>query len=288
MQSHESVINVKAGESFVCHHWAPEREPRAVIALIHGFGEHTKRYQYLIDFLVEKGIAVQGIDLRGHGRSSGRRGLIRDWSEHRDAVALLLTTVRQRYPTQPLFLFGHSMGGLIALDYVLANGGGGTAHQLAGAIISAPWLAQAQLPTLIQLLARLMLRIAPDAAVDTRLDAAGVSRDPDEVQRYRDDPLNHSTGTARLGAIAERTINTVHARAGAWTLPLLLYHGAADPIIPIAGTERFHAALSADDVTFFTLPNGFHESHNDVDREELFARIDAWVTERLKRGRPAV
>jgi len=260
--------------------WRPDGAARAAILLIHGFGEHGGRYNYLIDHLVPKGYVVHNFDLRGHGRSPGPRGHVDAWDELRDDVrAFVATTVAANAgqpPEIPYFLFGHSLGGLIALNYALQYPEG-----LRGVIASAPLLAQANLSPMLRLAALVLLRVKPDFPIKTALDDRTISRDPAEVQRYRQDPLNHAIGTPRLDQAIRTAIVWTQMHAADLRLPLLLYHGVADLLVPIRGSRTFFDAVSIADKTWIEYAGGFHESHNDLDRAMVFDDLTRWLEAHL-------
>ena len=136
--------------------WLPFEPPRAVLAIVHGIGEHGGRYNHVVDRMVPCDIAVCAMDLRGHGQSPGKRGALERWDQYVEDVSAFLDTVRENYPDQPLFLMGHSMGGLICALYLEENQDG-----LAGAILSSPLLAQANVPGLLKRAVRIVAKVAP-------------------------------------------------------------------------------------------------------------------------------
>lgn len=272
MQHEEGTFKGVGDVSLFWQEWSPDEAPRAALVIIHGFGEHCGRYTYLVDELAPRGFAVYGFDQRGYGRSAGKRGAIKSWGEYRADVAIFLDFVRERQPGPPLFLMGHSMGGLVVGDYVVNDQSG-----LDGVILSAPLLVQPKLSVTLRTASKVLDRIAPQMAVDTGLDAAGISREPAEVKRYVDDPLVHSKGTPRLGAEMNKTIASTQAQSAQLTIPLLLIHGDADPIVPIAGSQQFYRHAGSADKIFKVYPGGYHESINDIHRDQVLADIHAWL-----------
>lgn len=252
--------------------WLPPSSPRGLVVLVHGFGEHSDRYRHLVAALLKGGYAVYGFDHRGHGRSPGKRGHTDRFSDFIEDVQQVVLRSKADYPDLPLFLFGHSVGGLVALQYALLHPQG-----LAGVIASAPLLAKPNISPLVLTVAGLLSRLIPTFALDTRLDPSTISRDPAEVQRYKSDPLVHSKTSARAGAEGMAALEWVQAHAGELRVPLLLYHGAGDRLVPIEGSRSFFANAGSADKTFHELPGAFHESHNDLEREALFQIIVAWL-----------
>lgn len=256
--------------------WQADSAPKAVIALVHGFGEHGGRYRYLVNNLVPRDFTIYSFDLRGHGRSPGQRGYVNAWTEYRDDVRAFLKLVQTQEPGKTLFLYGQSLGGLMALEYGIHYTDG-----LKGVIVSAPLLAQAGISPLLVTLSRILSRIMPTFSLDTKLDASTISRDPAEANAYKTDPLVHSLGTARLGTELNAAMAWTHAHAAEWKLPLLIVHGDGDRLVPITGSQQFFDHVTAPDKTYITYPGGYHESHNDTHREQVFDDFAQWIEKHL-------
>ena len=257
--------------------WKPADAPRAVIAIVHGFGEHSGRYPNVVNHFVPRGYAIYGFDHRGHGRSPGKRGHINAWSEFRDDVRAFLQLVAAQEPNRPLFLLGHSLGGLIALEYVLRDPTG-----LRGVIASSPLLAQAGLSPVVITLAKVLSRVAPTTAVKTGLDASTISRDPAVVKAYKEDPLVHSVGTPRLSTEITAAQNWTNAHAGDLKLPLLLIVGSEDKLVPPEGGRKFFDAVTFADKQKLDYPGAYHETHNDVIAPQVMADVERWLGAHLK------
>ncbi|CAN5537889.1 alpha/beta hydrolase [soil metagenome] len=260
--------------------WQPITIARGVILLVHGFGEHSGRYNYLIEHLVPQGYVVHAFDLRGHGRSPGARGHINQWQELSDDLRAFITTVARtgtpQHPPLPHFLFGHSFGGLIALNYALQY-----PDNLQGVVVSAPLLAQAKISPFLITLSRVLQRVKPNLAVNVKMDVTTISRDPAEVQRYAKDPLIHSIGTPRTASEIEKAALWTLANATRWRLPLMLYHGNADRLVPITGSRQFYEQVTFPDKHWIEYEGGYHESHNDQDRTKLFGDMSTWLEAHL-------
>lgn len=271
MEQQEFTFVGAAAATLFGQSWRPE-QPKAVVLVVHGFGEHSGRYGYLVPPLTAAGYAVYSLDHRGHGRSPGKRGHIDSFDDYLADVRALAAFAQAASPGLPVVVFGHSLGGLIALLYALRYPSG-----LAGVIASAPLLTKPNVSPMLLTVAQLLSRVAPSFALDTGLDATTISRDPAEVARYTSDPQVHSKSTARAGSEIMKAIDWAQAHAGELTVPLLLYHGDADNLVPIEGSRRFFAAVQEQDKQFVERPGGYHESHNDLGRDELFAMIVAWL-----------
>jgi Lysophospholipase len=262
--------------------WAPTGAIRGVVALVHGISEHSGRYGYLVERLVERGFAVSALDNRGHGRSAGMHGHVDDWADYREDVLSFVHYVSAKFLRLPLFLYGHSLGALIVTDYVLLHPEG-----LDGLIVSGHPLRPAAVakPTLI-FLARLLSRYRPTTSFDLGLDDNMISRDPDVVKAYREDPLVHRRVTARWGTESLAAIDRVRARAGEIRMPLLVLHGGADQINSADGSRELFEKASSTDKKLIIYPGGYHEPHNDLDRERVASDVIDWLTEHLGQVTP--
>jgi len=262
----------------------PSREPIGAIAMIHGFGEHTGRYQPLHRAFNAAGFALAAADLRGFGHSPGPRGHIERWDDYRRDAAAIVTQAALLAPGRPVFLFGHSMGGLIVLDYALQH-----PEALAGVVASAPALIPggARKP-LLEIAARLLSRLVPRAGTRLGLDPAGISSQPEEVAAYLADPLVSDRTTMRWGAEILRIMPDTLAQAGRFALPLLLLQGSDDPINAPAGSRAFHAACGHPDCTLKFYPGNRHEVHHDISRADFERDLIRWLKERAMRAPSAI
>jgi alpha-beta hydrolase superfamily lysophospholipase len=256
--------------------WQPDTPPRAVIPAVHGLGEHSGRYLNVVNRLAPHGYSLYGFDLRGHGRSAGQRGYINAWEEYREDVRAFLHLVSAQAPGYPLFLLGHSLGGLIALEYVLHF-----PERLKGMIASSPALAPPNLPPILLILSRILSRIWPTFSINTRLDASTISRDPAVVKAYVDDPLVHGLGTPRLATEAAAATEWTQAHAADLRLPLLLLYGSADKLVPPEGSCVFFEKVTFADRKRIEYPGGYHESFNDIHREQVLDDVKQWLAQHL-------
>jgi len=253
-------------------HWRPEKEPKATLAVVHGFGEHSGRYGNVVDWFVPRGYAVYAFDLRGHGRSPGPRGYLNNWDELRGDVKSFLELVHEQEPDQAVFLLGHSMGGLIVLEYVLHHPEG-----LAGVIGSGPLLAQAGVSPFLIALSKVLSSILPRLTLDTNLDATAISRDPAVVEAYVNDPLVHSLATPRLSTELTRAFEWTQAHAAEMRIPCLIVHGSADQLVPPEGSRVFYENMTLSDKERQVYEGYYHEVFNDVGKERVLAAVETWV-----------
>lgn len=277
MNHRETTFRGAGGLELFSQRWRPDDGPRAAVAVVHGLGEHSGRYGFMVAHLVARGYAVHAFDLRGHGRSPGQRGHVGAWSEHRDDVDAFLRTIRGEESGLPLFLLGHSMGGLIVLDYVLRR-----PDAVVGAVVSGPGLEPVGVASPFKVaVAKLLSRFWPRFSLDLQLDCTAVSRDPEVVSAYRDDPLRHSLGSARWGTESLEAIVWIKAHAGDVRTPLLMVHGGDDRLVSPAGTRKFFDRVSFPDKELHVYEGGYHEPHNDVDRDRYLDHLSGWLDRHL-------
>jgi alpha-beta hydrolase superfamily lysophospholipase len=277
MKHTEGVFQGAGGIELYYQGWLPEANTRAVLAIVHGFGEHSGRYMNVVDPLTARGYAVYGFDLRGHGRSPGQRGHIDRWTEYREDVRAFLDKIHEQEPKQPVFLLGHSMGALIALDYILHHPEG-----LRGAIISGAPLEPVGVakPYLIAI-ARLLSRVWPRCPMTLALETSAISRDPQVVEAYKTDPLVHDRVSARWGTESLATVEWVKAHPADVKLPILLIHGEADRINAASGSSRFFEAVTFPDKALKIYPGTYHEGHNDINHEQVVNDLAQWLDRHL-------
>ncbi|MEM8505017.1 MAG: lysophospholipase [Cyanobacteria bacterium P01_D01_bin.1] len=254
---------------------------KGVLAIVHGLGEHSGRYCQIVQGLTTAGYAVFGFDNQGHGKSEGQRGHINRWQDYRDNTQAFLSLIRQQEPAAPLFLMGHSLGGLIVLDYVLRNAEseGFKSLGVRGIIVSAPPFE----PTTgtasrrRMVLARLLSGLLPRLTLSMNLSQGGLSRDPAVTSSASEDPLTHSSVTLRWGSETLATLDWVKNHIDQLSLPLLLTHGEADPIISPSGSKEIFEQVNGADKTLKIYPGSYHEPHNDLDADTVVSDLLRWI-----------
>ena len=252
--------------------WQPETEIKAVVCLVHGLGEHGGRYAHLAAFLSQAGYALLVFDLRGHGKSQGQRGYASSFGVLLDDISHLLEEAARRHSDRPRFLYGHSLGGSLVLDYALRR-----RPQLAGVIATGPGLRTAFEPPAWKVtLGKIMYRLWPALSMSNELDRQGLSRDPKVVRAYNSDPLVHDRVTARLGIDLLQSGLWAMEHAAEFPLPLLLMHGAADRITSAQASREF-AAKAGDRCTLKIWDGLYHEIHNEPEKEQVFAFLLEWL-----------
>jgi alpha-beta hydrolase superfamily lysophospholipase len=257
--------------------WLPDGPPRAALVLVHGLGEHSGRYEYLAAHCTARGYAVHAVDHYGHGRSEGLRGHVERFSVYLDGLRALRDDVRGQHADLPLFLLGHSMGGLIAAAFL-----GEDQASFRGCVLSGPALrSDAEPPKLAMALVRLISWLAPTAPL-IGLDPSGVSRDPAVVKAYMNDPLvHHGKATARLIAELSSTMRATLAAAPAIGLPLLVLHGDADVLTSPAGSQALCDAAASADKTLKLYPGLYHEIFNEPERDQVLGDMSTWLEAHL-------
>ena len=257
--------------------WLPDGEPAAALAVVHGYGEHGGRYRYLVDAMVPLGYAVHVFDLRGHGRSPGVRGHIERFADYVGDAGLFVDAIAAEQPGTPLYLLGHSLGGLIATAYAEERPDG-----LAGLILSSPFL-RLKLPIggVKRAAAKVLSRVAPTRDIGNSIPADELSHEPEVVAAYTSDPLNHHVATARWAAEALAAQGAALSAAGRLELPLLVMYAGADTIADPAASRELFAAASSDDKTLRCYEGYYHELFNEVGRADVFADLAAWLEARL-------
>lgn len=278
MQQTQGHFTGAGGANIFYQYWRPDSTPRAVILVAHGAAEHSGRYQRLAQHFVGLGYGLAALDHYGHGHSEGGRCCLKAFSDYTDTLDIYRRQVTADFPGLPLILLGHSLGGLISANYLLE-------HQevFAGCMLSGPAIKTDLEPPLLQfLLIKLFSALLPNMGV-LQLDAGGVSRDPAEVQRYTEDPLNYSGKlSARLVAELFQAMQTVQERAGEIHLPLLLMHGGADAMASAEGSRFLYDEVSSADKTLKIYPGLYHEIFNEPERLEVYADMEAWLNALVK------
>ncbi len=276
MHAYTGSFRIAQGPTLFTRTYLPDGAARAAVIIAHGYAEHSGRYEELAYRLVREGYAVYALDHRGHGRSGGKRASIRVFREYVDDLVRFIDRVRETRPQPPRFLFGHSMGGLVALQLVLEH-----PEKVEGLAVSGALLQNAvPVPRLLEFAAGVVSAALPDLPVQ-ELHAEDVSRDPAVVQAYRDDPLiYHGKVRARLGFEILRTGPYVMGRAHNIELPVLIQHGTADKLASVAGVEALFDAVGSADKTLELYRGAYHEILNDPGKEEVIDDLVAWLNAR--------
>ena len=263
--------------------WYPDNPPRAVIALVHGLGSHSGLFHNIVQCLLPQDYVVCGFDLRGHGRSPGKRGYINAWKEFRRDVDCFLSYIaqlEQGIPEHlPRILIGHSLGGVISLDYALRH-----ADALAGVVAIAPALGSVGVPPLKLTIGKALSKVWPRFTLNTGLCNGAASRDPEVINYYQNDPLRHTKGTARLATEFLNTAHWVHENARSLRCPLLILHGSEDQVALPEGSDRFFQKVRFPDKTRYEYDGGYHDLHNDTNFPEVLQDLSSWLEGQLSKA----
>jgi acylglycerol lipase len=260
--------------------WQPETASEAVVVLVHGFTEHGGRYAHVAEALNRRRLAVYAVDLPGHGRSDGDRIWIDAFDEYLDDVEFYLNRVRSREPGKPMFVLGHSMGGTIAALLVIERG-----LDARGLVLSAPAVKLgATVFPILRRLASLVARFFPRLRL-VHLGAGKLSRDPENVARFRADPLVfHGSIPVRTGVEILEAIERIRRRAASARLPLLVLQGTGDAIIDPGGAADFCAQAGSTDKTLKLYDGLYHDLFGEPERERVLADLVEWISSRVGRA----
>jgi len=262
--------------------WQPDGAAAGVVCLVHGLGEHSSRYAHVATALGQAGYVLLAFDRRGHGKSQGARGDAESYDIQMDDIKRMLDEAGERYPALPRFLYGHSMGGNLALNYALRRN-----PPIQGVIATGPWLRAAFDPPAWRVRAgRALHKVRPALPQPAGLDVTAVSRDPAVVRAYRDDPLNHDRISLRVYFSGYEAGLWALERAAEFPLPLLLMHGGADRLTSAAASREFAAKIKHG-CTFKEWDGLFHEIHNEPEQQQVFAAMCDWLNAHPRSVRPA-
>ena len=265
------------GVRIIYYVWTPDAPPRAVVVLSHGLGEHARRYDHVARRFADAGLVTYALDHRGHGRSGGKRVLVRDISEYTGDFNTLVGIATREHPGLPCVVLGHSMGGGIVFAYGVERPDNYDLMVLSGPAVAA----QDQLSPLRVLAAKVLGVLVPGLPVQ-ELDVDAVSRDPAVVAAYKDDPLvYHGKVPAGIGRALVQTGETMPRRAPALTAPLLVVHGSEDRLVPVAGSRRLVECAGSADVELKVYPGLYHEVFNEPERDQVLGDVVSWILQRL-------
>jgi acylglycerol lipase len=256
--------------------FSPPEEIKAVIILIHGMGEHFGRYKHVVDFFKSIGYAVIGMDYRGHGTSQGKKGHIPSYNQLMDDTALLVNKAHELFNGLPLIMYGHSLGGNIAANYVLRR-----QPALKGLIITAPYFKLAFDPPAWKVaISKILAKILPALTLPTELELAALSRDQSVVDAYKNDTLVHDKISATFFINVHPAGLYPIEHAGELKTKTLAMHGLADRITSYQGTIAF--AQNNPQIIELKCWDGFyHEIHNEKEKQQVFDYMAGWLEKLL-------
>ncbi len=281
----EGTLIGKRSFRLVYRAWLPEGEPKAVAVVVHGYGEHMGRYAHVVEALVQRDYAVYGIDHRGHGGSQGVRAHVERFDNFVEDLHLLVGKAKDAHHGLPVFMIGHSMGGLIATRYALRH-----QEELVGLVLSGAALHIGdEVSPLLKKLSALISTLAPRIPIVPWAagDESLLSRDPAVDEAVRADELCFKGKIrARMGHELLKAANDARARLAELTLPLLIMHGTADRITNPQGSLQLYEEARSTDKTLKLWQDCRHEIFNELDKAEVIAFAADWLDERVHRFAP--
>lgn len=255
--------------------WKPAGKPRAVMVLIHGFNAHSGYMAWPAEQFAARGIAAYALDLRGRGKSEGERFYVEEFSDYLTDVNTLVSQARSENPGLPIYVLGHSAGGVIASSYVFEH-----QDQIAG-LVCESFAFDVGLPHLVQLALQGVSHLAPHLHVFS-LNNKDFSRDPKAVERMNTDPLiAKESQPAETASEMLKAAERLKANMPAFTVPVLIIHGTEDKATRPAGSQYFYDHAGAKDKTLRLYDGHFHDLLNDVDKEKVMADVQAWLDARI-------
>ena len=270
---HSYKVQTKDHITLHVQKWNDIKTSKGTLFIIHGLGEHQWRYSHLAKFYIDNGFQVYSYDQRGHGESKGKRGHSPSLDYSLDDLERVLKTI----PHYNLFLYGHSFGGSVLLNFLLKK----QPKFLKGAIVSAAWMKLIKKPSVIELgLSKLMNGIYPGLTQNNKIDPNDFSYDPKVFTNYKEDLLNHNRISVRLFCEFYSAGKWALENASKLSVKIFMIHGEEDPIICKSGSQYF-AQSNKDKVTLKIFSNTKHEPHNDLTKETVFADTLNWLEEML-------
>ena len=278
MKHLETAYKTHDGKELYLQAWMAD-VPKAAMLLVHGLGEHSSRYLHLVEKLNEAGVSVFTFDGRGHGKSAKVKpdAFFESADDYLKDIDALFGKVKSYSPGLPAFIYGHSMGGGLVAAYVLKY-----KPETAGVVLSSPAIKEAEGTSKILIALSSMISKYFPKLKALKLDANKVSRIPEEVQKYLQDPLVYTEAIpARTGYELLQLMNYIQGNASEFNLPLLLIHGSDDGLTNPKGSELLFENAKSADKTLKIFPGGYHELINDLDRDEVMNLIVSWIEIRL-------
>lgn len=257
--------------------WTPDTEPRGAVVLSHGLGEHARRYDHVAQRFGEAGLVTYALDHRGHGRSGGKRVMVRNMAEYTGDFGSLVDAATAENPGLTRIVLGHSMGGGIVFAYGVDHPDDYDLMVLSGPAVAA----QTGVNPIKILLGKAVGSLLPNLPIED-LDDTAVTRDPEMLAAYRNDPLvHHGKIPAGIAKALLLVGDTMPHRARALTAPLLVVHGAEDRLVPASGSERLVECAGSKDVHLKVYPELYHEVFNEPERQRVLDDVTTWIEARL-------
>jgi alpha-beta hydrolase superfamily lysophospholipase len=252
---------------------ATQAPPRAIVGLIHGYGDHAGRYVHVTDAWAKRGIASVALDMRGHGRAEGPRGYCDRFGDYIDDAAVLARLVGERARGVPTFLFGHSFGGLVATSFLMAQPGAWR-----GLVLSSPYFGTAlKVPIAKRFAGKVAAQLAPGLSLPMGFHGRHLTHDPIRARESDEDPLSFKNATARWFSEAQAAQGRALARASSLAVPLYLVMGTADPIAELSAARAVFNAAGSKDKTFDLREGLLHETLSEPEWPQIADAIATWI-----------
>ena len=277
MVHNEFHFNTIDGLNLYGQSWMPDKGGKCITCIVHGLGDHSGRYAQFAEFMCEYEIGIFAMDLRGHGRSEGRKGHVPDFNYFLSDVELLIEEARKSNLDAPIVLFGHSLGGTIVANYILKH----KSKEISGAILSASWFRLIQKPpAFLESISTIISRIAPKIRFSAECDPMDLTKDPDIGLEFLNDTLVHSKASAKLYVNGRNAASWALENANLLQYPTLIYHGDEDTFTSWEASREF--ADKAGSLAEFKCWEGLrHEPHNEIERDEVLKFQAEWILNKL-------
>ena len=255
--------------------WHPEQDCRGIVLIAHGMGGHGGQFLGPATHWAQSDLAVYAHDFRGHGRSDGPRGYLQRWADYLHDLTQSFLQCRQTYPELPVILWGHSLGGLIALDAVIQ-----APTSFSGLILSAPAVGKTGVSPFLFALGQVLSWVWPRFSRDLGFDPRACSRDSEIVRQYLADPLRHTRGTARLSTEFQKAQIRVLEELAEIQIPTLVMHGGGDRITNPKDSVRLYESLRMEDRQLIQYPHAYHELFLDINKDQVIRDMTRWIQQR--------
>ena len=272
MKKKSYFIKSKDGSNLKYYSWLPNKKINVAIGIIHGLGEHSNRYDDFAEYFCKKGFGVYSIDLRGHGKSEGKRGHINNFKKLIDDSEEMFINIRKENLNVPMVMFGHSLGGCIALNYLCEN----QSKEIDLAIISSPWLKTVlEPPKFIIYIQKILVGLFPSFTLNNRLDPYHLSKNTNKVKKYIKDPLVHNRISLKMFSEVNKAIDKIENESEKINIPVLLLHGKKDNIISFKGTKKISKKINNSKLILYE--GLYHEPHNDLEKNEILDNYTSFI-----------
>jgi alpha-beta hydrolase superfamily lysophospholipase len=276
MKRTSGTLKTSDGLDLYTEAWLPDGEPKAIVLIVHGLAEHIGRYVHVAGAFVQQGYAAYGIDHRGHGKSPGLRAYFENFDQPVEDLKRYFDAVQADQPGKKIFLYGHSLGSLLALEFTLRY-----QNQITGLVVSGSTLGvETMQPAPLLVVSAALNRLVPTLGT-VYLDSRALSHDPAVVTAYDADPLVYRGNVrVRMGYYIVDASRKARVRLGELKLPMLILHGSADQICPVVGSQMVYDGAGSTDKTLKIYPELFHEIHNEPRKETVLADMVNWLDAR--------